>query len=213
MLSPWRSVALLLCLLIVTTSAWSAAVLQLDMDRLLLDSEFVFEGEVSASRAEWSPAQGAILTKVTFRIDDVIKGEYSASTIELSFNGGTIGQLTLQIAGMIYPQPGDRGIYFVESLSRQQVNPLLGWSQGHFRIRPDRTISTERGQPVLGLAPKLNQSVGGFSRNSQVTSRHLLTDGHAHGLKLGQQGATGQRKEDFKAELRQRIQRLSAEVN
>ena len=213
MLSPWCSLALLLCLFVVNTSAWSAAVLQLDMDRLLLDSEFVFEGEVSASRAEWSPVQGAILTKVTFQIDDVIKGDYSASTVELSFNGGTIGQLTLQVAGMIYPQPGDRGIYFVESLSRQQVNPLLGWSQGHFRIRPDRTVSTEQGQPVLGLTPRLNQSLGAFTRNPQTTSRHLLSDGHAHGLKLGQQGVMGQRKEDFKAELRQRIQRLSAEVN
>ena len=66
----------------------------------------------------------------------MLKGEYAGSTLELRFLGGTVGTARLEVTDMLVPQVAERGIYFVESLSAPQVNPLVGWSQGHFLIEP-----------------------------------------------------------------------------
>ena len=50
------------------------------------------------------------------------------------------------------PEMSEQGVYFVESMSRDLINPLIGWSQGHFIIHDDRGIrrvSTADNQPVI----------------------------------------------------------------
>jgi hypothetical protein len=86
---------------------------------------------------ETGPRQ--IHTYVTFRILDIIKGNYPQDTLILRFLGGTVGNVTMGVSDMVLPEPGEHGIYFVESLKRMQVHPLYGWSQGHFLVRPDKT--------------------------------------------------------------------------
>lgn len=115
----------------------ATSILQLDMNDLLQDAEFVFEGEVIASESRFSLSGDAINTYVTFEITDVISGDYALPTIELSFSGGSAQNLTMQVHGMIYPQLGETGIYFIEEIGRVFLNPLVGWSQGHFLIRED----------------------------------------------------------------------------
>ena len=66
---------------------------------------------------------------------DVIKGSNQIDTLELKFAGGTLNGETVRINGLSIPQPGEQGIYFVESTSNKLINPLVGWSQGHFVIK------------------------------------------------------------------------------
>jgi len=57
----------------------------------------------------------------------------------------------VQVSGLRIPEDGEQGIYFVESVSRDLINPLIGWSQGHFVIvddNGDRRISTADDKPV-----------------------------------------------------------------
>ncbi len=140
--------------LVSTFYCHASSVRQVTIDEMLQQCQFVFEGKVLSLEAEEN-SQKRIHTYVTFKIQNIIKGEYSSDTITLSFLGGTVGDVTMSVSDMKFPQVGERGIYFVESLERSQVNPLYGWSQGHFLVQPDDTgtdrVMTSSGQPVTGV--------------------------------------------------------------
>ena len=138
--------------LLAFTPAWATTILGMDIDKVAADAEFVFEGEVINSETRQDSNSGIISTYVTFRIDDVIKGDFSGDSVELKFMGGAFNGEIVQVSGMRIPQMSEQGIYFVESMSRDLINPLIGWSQGHFIIVDDngvRRISTAGRQPVL----------------------------------------------------------------
>ena len=144
---------MLLCLMPISIGN-ATSVREVSMDELLQQSQFVFEGTVTAIEARQN-SQRRIHTYVTFEITDIIKGEYSGNIITLRFLGGTVDDVTMVVSDMQLPQEGEHGIYFVESLERFQVNPLYGWSQGHFIVERDGTgserVMTNRGLPVTGV--------------------------------------------------------------
>jgi hypothetical protein len=152
---------LLTILLLVLTSTlpfstiYGASVLKITMDELLTESEFIFEGRVlSVESKQTGPKR--IHTFVTCEIKEIIKGEYPEQTITLRFLGGSVGNLTMAVSDIQIPRDGERGVYFVESLDRNQVHPLYGWSQGHFTVTADDTgterIMTSKKQPVTRIS-------------------------------------------------------------
>lgn len=148
------------CLLIVTADIVATTILGIDIDQLTADAEFIFEGEVVVTETREDSRSGIISTYVTFNVVDVMKGDYDAASIELKFMGGAFEGRIVQVSGLKIPQMGEQGIYFVESTSRDLINPLLGWSQGHFIIVDDdgeRKISTAHEKPVTEI-----QSVSGI---------------------------------------------------
>ena len=132
----------------------ASSVLEVSLDEMLQQSQLVFEGTVTAINAK-EDSQKRIHTYVTFEINDIIKGKYPGNTLTLRFLGGTVDGLTMTVSDMRLPQQGEHGIYFVESVERYQVNPLYGWSQGHFIVERDDTgigrITTNRRLPVVGV--------------------------------------------------------------
>ena len=149
-----RIVTALTCslFLFVFSSASATTILGMDIDKVAADAEFVFEGSVINSETRQDSNSGIISTYVTFQINDIIKGDYSGESVELKFMGGVFNGQIVQVSGMRIPEMDEQGIYFVESMSRDLINPLIGWSQGHFIINDDngtRRISTAGGQPVL----------------------------------------------------------------
>lgn len=148
---PLRRAACLLAAALASPAA-ATTVLGMDIDRIAADAELVFEGEVIGSRSYRDPRGGVIRTAVTFAVADVVKGDYGAGSLELRFTGGEVDGRATRVEGLAIPAPGERGVYFVESLSRDLVNPLLGWSQGHFIIVEDdagvRRVHTAGGAPV-----------------------------------------------------------------
>lgn len=115
----------------------ATSVLEVSVDEMLDGCDFVFQGHVADMQTRKGPRGKRIYTHVTFDIIDIIKGSYPTDTIELRFLGGTIGNKSLKVGEMHVPELGENGIYFVESLTRRQVHPLYGWSQGHLLIGPD----------------------------------------------------------------------------
>ncbi|PCI79544.1 MAG: hypothetical protein COB20_04480 [SAR86 cluster bacterium] len=145
------ALACTLCLL-VFPSASATTILGMDIDKVAADAEFIFEGAVINSETRQDSSSGIISTYVTFQINDIIKGDYSGDSVELKFMGGVFNGQIVQVSGMRIPEMAEQGIYFVESMSRDLINPLIGWSQGHFIIHDDngtRRISTAGNQPVL----------------------------------------------------------------
>ena len=92
----------------------------------------------------------------------------------------------MEVPGLIRPQPGERGIYFVASRSRGYWNPLYGWDQGHFLIEPEEAggapiVKTARGRPVLGL------------ERGEVPRELELSSGFARGVRVGEPPSDGER--------------------
>jgi len=138
-------------LLLLSLSASATTILGMDIDQVAEQAELIFEGEVILSETRQESATGVISSYLTFRIDDVVKGDYDAATVELKFMGGVFNGQIVQVSGMRIPETGEQGIYFVESVSRDLINPLLGWSQGHFIVVEEdgvRRISTADNKPV-----------------------------------------------------------------
>ena len=194
----------------VPQALFATTVLQVDVDFLLNEAILIFEGEVLSSEAKWNHDKTNIATFVTFRVKDVIKGETQSSTVVVGFSGGTVGETGLQVSGMVYPPVGENGIYFLENPGRQLVNPLVGWGQGHFRIKKDSNgmerILTEGGAPVLGLdvAVMNNADRGNAKKPSILPFSH----GVARGVRTGKRDdalSTAMEKKQFKDSLKARL--------
>lgn len=130
---------------IVSLPANGTTILGMDIDEVAQQAEFIFEGEVILSETRQDSGTGIISSYVTFAIRDVVKGDYDVDSVELKFMGGVFNGQIVEVSGLRIPQLGEQGIYFVESLSRDLINPLLGWSQGHFLIVEEngvRRVST-----------------------------------------------------------------------
>ena len=183
-------------------SAQASTVLQLDFGEVVESAELVFEGRVTALQAQ-RIADGSIHTFVTFQINEIIKGEFAADTIELRFLGGQVGTRGLQVGDMRMPEMGETGIYFVETLRDFQVNPLVGWAQGHFLIEEigngDSVVTTTSHVPVV--------AVKGADVASMTLSEAEFSKGVAKGVSVRRGFASnatrGLSKDQFKASVRE----------
>ena len=181
--------------------ATASSILKTTMDEMLQASEFVFEGRaLSVASRQTGPKR--IHTFVTCEINDIIKGAYPEPTVTLRFLGGTVGDLTMAVSHMQVPREGEHGIYFVESLGREQIHPLYGWNQGHFTVAADHAgtnrVMTRDNQPVTGLS---------FDTAERKTSVKVFSTGVATGVAFEQKRpeAEGLTPDEFKQALRKRL--------
>jgi hypothetical protein len=152
---------LFLCLLLLANTVNGTSVLSVDLEEMLNNCDFVFEGRVINIESRMTQNGSSIHTYVVFDIIEIIKGEYPDDEIELSFVGGTVNGMTLKVGDMHIPEVGEKGVYFVESLSRTQVHPFYGWSQGHLLIIKDAAgierVTTQRKQAVMMVEPAIKR--------------------------------------------------------
>ena len=150
--SKWRTLLLLTTLLGSSIITGAATIQAIGTSELLSDSRLIFHGRVLERWSEPGDVGDAIVTKVTFEIADLIKGEHPSDVIVLQFLGGTLNGLTMQIAGSNVPKVGEEGIYFLEDPGRTFINPIYGWTQGHYVVAPeDGAVRTVGGKPVYAL--------------------------------------------------------------
>ena len=194
---------------------FATTVLHIDVDFLLNKAMLIFEGEVVSSEARWDCNNTSITTFITFRVKDIIKGEHQSLTVTVGFLGGTVGETGLEVSTMVYPPVGENGIYFLENPGQQLVNPLVGWGQGHFRVKEDSNgverILTEGGAPVLGLDFAVTN--GADSGNAKMPSISLFSHGVARGVRTGKRGdalSTAMEKRQFKDTLKARLEKLKS---
>ena len=94
----------------------------------------IFLGQVTArtSRFEMRGAKRLIVTDVTFRTEEVLKGERAALKT-LTFLGGQVGDVRMDVPGMPTFMVGDRDVLFVQR-GRARLMPIVGMFHGRFRV-------------------------------------------------------------------------------
>ncbi|MFT6093353.1 MAG: hypothetical protein ACJA2Q_001249 [Pseudohongiellaceae bacterium] len=150
------------CCALFSNSTLATTLMGMDIDDIAQRAELIFEGEVINIQAQLDSSSGIINTFVTFQVIDLIKGDLGGSNLELKFSGGELDGEIVEVSGSTLPMLGEAGIYFVESTSRDMLNPLLGWSQGHFLIKNEggqRRVHTVSNNPVTQV-----QSVSAIPR-------------------------------------------------
>ncbi|MFK7862600.1 MAG: hypothetical protein AB8B95_00090 [Pseudohongiellaceae bacterium] len=174
---PFNSVLHILALagtLTLALSAHGTTIIGMDIDEVAQQAEMIFEGEVIQSQALEDTNTGIINTYITFRIIDLIKGDTVGENLELKFAGGELNGEIVEVSGSTLPRLGENGIYFVESVSEDMLNPLLGWSQGHFLINTEqgqRRVHTVSNNPVTQV-----QSVSNIPRSIKAPAELIQDD-------------------------------------
>ncbi|MEY2479639.1 MAG: hypothetical protein QOI04_566 [Verrucomicrobiota bacterium] len=143
--------------LIAAAAARGTTVIPPSFDQLVDQAEVIFQGGVTGVRSQWvgEGAQRHIVSYVTFRIEDTLKGE-AGSSYTMQMLGGTVDGETMEVTDCPKFQVGDRDILFVEHNGSQFV-PLVGIMNGRFRLQHDEAsgnevVVTGEGHPVANVS-------------------------------------------------------------
>jgi len=132
--------------------ARSTTVIPPTFDALVSGAATIFVGEVINLRSEWETTAGgrSIITRVTFRVEDVWKGHLGAVT-QLEFLGGEIGDVGMRVEGSPVFRLGQRDVLFVNSMVRA-VSPLVGFMHGRMRVERESVSGVDRVRTFDGRA-------------------------------------------------------------
>ncbi len=126
-----------------------------NFDELVSRAQIIFEGEVTGLQSQWigEGAEHRIVTFVTFKVDDALKGDPGAS-YSIRMLGGTVDGRTMQVTDAPKFKVGDHDILFVENNGSQFI-PLVGIQHGRFRVQKDQagrdSLITGDGQPLADV--------------------------------------------------------------
>jgi hypothetical protein len=165
--------------------ASATTVIPPSFDELVNEAEVIFQGTVTNVRSQWigEGVQRHIVSYVTFKVQDALKGDPGKETTLRMF-GGTIDGQTMQASDAPTFKVGDRDVLFVEHNGTQFI-PLVGIMHGRYRVKKDESghdiILTNKGMPLNSL-----DQVG----KESVTPGPAMT---AEQFKQAVQARTGQR--------------------
>jgi len=142
----------MVCTVAAAGVARSTTIVPPSFDALVSGANTIFVGEVMNIRADWdvTPQGRAIVTLVTFRVEDVWKGNLGAVT-QLQFMGGEIGDIGMKVHGMPSFRMGQRDVLFV-SREPRKISPLVGLMYGRMRVERDTVTSVDRVRTYDGRA-------------------------------------------------------------
>ena len=155
--------------LLMASAASSTTVIPPTFASLVADANTIFVGEAIDVRSEWIATRRgrAITTRVVFRVEDVWKGAAGAVT-QLEFLGGSVGDVTMDVAGMPQFREGQRSVLFVSG-EVKSVSPLVGFYHGRMRVERDLN-GVDRVRTYDGRALGSPNDVGAGKANNTLAA-------------------------------------------
>jgi hypothetical protein len=162
----------------------------MSFDDLVQKSDLIFEGQVLDMQCRFGPNQKMILTDVTFRVERLIYIKKTAASllndpVVLTFAGGKMGGMRAVVSGTPAFKVDNRYLIFTRLNGRTYISPIIGGTQGLFRIQEDETNGkdyplTSGGNAILGfegqhlsLGPPISKIERGQAENA-ATGPDLL---------------------------------------
>jgi hypothetical protein len=147
----------LACLCVGLHATRGTTVIPPTFDELVSRAEVIFQGTVTDVRSQWTGegAQHRIVSYVTFKVEDALKGAPGES-YTLRMLGGTVDGETMEVSDGPKFKVGDRDIIFVENNGSQFI-PLVGIMHGRFHVDKDKEtgremITTNEREPLKDLS-------------------------------------------------------------
>jgi hypothetical protein len=167
-----NSLLLMIALVAGLQSARATTVIPPSFDQLVSQAEVIFQGRVTDVRSQWigEGAERHIVSYVTFKVEDAVKGKPGESYTIRMF-GGTVDDESMGVSGAPTFKLGDDDILFIEN-NGTQVIPLVGIMHGRFRVKRDHSgrevVTTNEGEPVKNVA-RLGREAADSSTNAPLT--------------------------------------------
>ena len=125
-----------------------------DFAALVAEADLIFVGTVHEMHGR-KLAQGMIVTDIWLDIRDVIKGAHHDDTYALQILGGVVDHEHLHVPGAPVFEEGETYTLFVKD-NGTVMFPLVGVTQGQFRVQRDPSSETEflvaaDGRLVVGI--------------------------------------------------------------
>ena len=162
-------------ILAISTSLHATTIQKFTFEEMVELSALIVEAEVLDVSV--IDKGNVVHTNVLLAVNDVLKGEIPGDYLELNFLGGESDKIAVLVSGQDIPLLGEKGFYFIEDLESKSVNPLIGWSQGHFRIITDakgyETLLTDVQQEVMEITDNKNMILASKLRNMKFSNRLL----------------------------------------
>ena len=141
-------------LLLFTWEATGTTLLRKNLDNLVTEADAIVIGTIQRIQSRYV-VDREIQTLVTLTDLDVLHGEYHRSSLALRLPGGQVNDDIMVVEGSPQFAPKQRVVLFIQGNGRKMV-PLVGWSQGVFRIEQDpRTgkskITDHVGNPIIEI--------------------------------------------------------------
>ena len=153
---PWLALVFGAALMLAPSAIQATTVEAVTFEQLVKSADRIFVGEVVAIESFRADLRHGprIRTRVTFSVSQTIRGRGVLAVLE--FLGGTVGGLTLEVAGSPTFVAGEHYVVFARDGDRW-VNPVVGFTQGLLRVSRDardgtlRVLTSERA-PLAGVA-------------------------------------------------------------
>lgn len=133
-MSATRLVSVLILAVCLASSLDASVIVPPTFDALLAEADTIVYSEVvdRVSRWERRGNRNVIVTEVTLRVREVLKGRADA-VHRIDVLGGTIGDVTQRVAGAPLFLAGDRDVLFLRR-GAGGVSPVMGLFYGRFRV-------------------------------------------------------------------------------
>lgn len=82
-----------------------------DLYTIFMGTDYIFEGQVIRSDCYYGDNEQMIYTSYTMEISKIFKGELTCGTVEVITEGGTIGDVSLEVSHNISFRKGEIGIF------------------------------------------------------------------------------------------------------
>jgi hypothetical protein len=115
----------------------AALMVGMTTDELTTESELILDGVVEDRKSQWSRDGETIITRVTVRYTELIKGKTKDRKVVVEYDGGTVGDTVLKVSDMADFRVGERVILFLKhgkSKKEGDVYSVIGKSQGKYTI-------------------------------------------------------------------------------
>lgn len=161
--NTWRSIVVKLIFVALWFSflhmndGYATTLLYKNFNDLINESDGIVLGTVNNVESHYSPDR-EIYTFVTLKQLNIICGRYSQDTLVIRLKGGQVENEVLTVEGSPQFNPGDRVVLFLKR-NGYNIVPIVGWTQGVFRVINDKTTGTEvihdyQGNRVYGIEGK-----------------------------------------------------------
>ncbi|WP_223788744.1 matrixin family metalloprotease [Marinicella meishanensis] len=129
-------------LLMITFSTWvfpgQAAVVEMDREEVIQRSEMIFVGQVLSKQARWNDRGNLIVTDYEFAVDEVMFGDFTKDTLELTFAGGQLPEEGQSLSDVPEFAVAEEVLLMLESHSKPLFSPVTGLYQGKFSAGHNR---------------------------------------------------------------------------
>jgi hypothetical protein len=149
-----------LCLgLLLPIACCATSILRLSLEQTIAQSESIVEGDVIRNWCDWDSGHRFIWTHTEIAVRGRWKGS-GASSVIVSEPGGTIGNMNLDVAGMVRYTPGEHVVVF---LYRTPIGFIrtVGLAQGKLQV--DRAGRVHAVHPQAALVRPVGTPSSGTS--------------------------------------------------